>query len=110
MQGKKSKNGIQIALICFVLMLASTMAVAGLWLYLSAAKERDEANSALAQSRMELSIRSMAERQRRILAISQEEEERAEEERRYAVKASFLERDRTETLMLVNPWNALPGS
>ena len=110
MQGKKRKNGIQIALICFVVVLACTAAIAGLWLYLSAAKERDEANSALAQSRMELSIRSMAERQRRILAISQEEEERAEEERRYAVKASFLERDRAETLMLVNPWNALPGS
>lgn len=107
---EKRKNGIQVAAICLAVIAACAAAVFALLLYASAARERDEANLALAQSRLELSIRSMADRQRRILSMSQEEEERAGEERRQAMKTDFLERDRAETLMLVNPWNPLPAS
>ncbi len=102
------KNFIRVFLICLAIVALGTAAAAGAALYVSTARQRDEANEALLLSNMELSIRQMATRQNLIVTKMKEEEEADRMLRLRDAKNSFLQREREETLLLVNPWNPIP--
>ena len=99
---------LRVLLLCFAFAVLGAAAAAGAVFYAQAAMQRDEINEALKQSNMELSIRRMAELQKRIIIQTQEEEAADAAQRRQDAKNSFLQRNREELLLLVNPWNPIP--
>lgn len=108
MAASRKKNRIWLAFMLFLLILAAAGVLISLALWSSASVESAALDAALRKSDMELSIRRLAAEQRLTLAASAQEDAELARQQRLALKESFLQRDREELSLLVNPWHPLP--
>ena len=108
MAAPRKKNRILLVFMLFLLILAAAGVLVSLALWSSASAQRDALDAALRKSSTELSIRRLAEEQRLSLAASAQEDAELARRQRLALKESFLQRDREELALLVNPWQPLP--
>lgn len=103
---KKRRAGVVLAFL-LLLLISLGLLFGAAWMRADEA-EKEALEAALAQNRMELTIRRTAEALRAAISEAKSVAEEEEEAQRLSAKDAYLKRNREELLMLVNPWNMLP--
>ena len=107
MMGRR-KNVAPVLAMLLLFIIAAAVCIAALAMYGASETEKQEMSGVIDSLSAELALRTMADEQRVLRAEEKAVALLNDRQQRESLKESFLQRDREELALQVNPWNPLP--